>query len=122
MLIVGIIEKAEVNTVPLLFAALGLVTLLVSAQGYTGGIGFRGIAFLRYGKRIWQFSNRLFGGILVGVSLLLYLMFRLGDISAGNKVIIATIAVLLCGLISDIITLFLKRQSSLSTKVDKNRK
>jgi hypothetical protein len=70
-MVVGIIEKTEVDTVLLLLTALGLLVMLISAQGYTGGIGFRGIAFLKYGKRIWQFSNRLFGGILTGSSLIL---------------------------------------------------
>lgn len=122
MPIMGIIEKAEVNSVPIMFGALGLVVLVISAQGYTGGIGFRGIAFLKYGKRIWQFSNRLFGGLLVGISLLLYLLFRLSDISAENKVFIATSVVLLCALVSDIITLFLKRRRMVITEVDKKRK
>ena len=55
-MVVGIIEKTEVDTVLLLLTALGLLVMLISAQGYTGGIGFRGIAFLKYGKRIWQLS------------------------------------------------------------------
>ena len=91
-MVVGIIEKTEVDTVLLLLTALGLLVMLISAQGYTGGIGFRGIAFLKYGKRIWQFSNRLFGGILTGSSLILYLFFKLSDISADKKVLIVTIA------------------------------
>lgn len=109
-MIVGIIEKTEVETVLLLLTVLGLVVLLVSSQGYTGGIGFRGIAFLKYGKRIWQFSNRLFGGILTGSSLILYLFFKLSDISADKKVLIATIACFLCVLISDALTIIFKRR------------
>ncbi|MEY8497410.1 hypothetical protein [Enterococcus avium] len=109
-MIVGIIEKTEVETVLLLLTVLGLVVLLVSSQGYTGGIGFRGIAFLKYGKRIWQFSNRLFGGILTGTSLILYLFFKLSDISADKKVLIATIACFLCVLISDALTIIFKRR------------
>ena len=109
-MIVGIIEKTEVETVLLLLTVLGLVVLLVSAQGYTGGIGFRGLAFLKYGKRIWQFSNRLFGGILTGTSLILYLFFKLSDISTDKKVLIATIACFLCALISDALTIIFKRR------------
>ena len=109
-MIVGIIEKTEVETVLFLLTVLGLVVLLVSSQGYTGGIGFRGIAFLKYGKRIWQFSNRLFGGILTGSSLILYLFFKLSDISADKKVLIATIACFLCALISDALTIIFKRR------------
>lgn len=109
-MIVGIIEKTEVETVLLLLTALGLVVMLVSAQGYTGGIGFRGLAFLKYGKRIWQFSNRLFGGILTGSSLILYLFFKLSDISADKKVLIVTIACFLCALISDALTIIFKRR------------
>lgn len=109
-MVVGIIEKTEVETVLLLLTALGLLVMLISAQGYTGGIGFRGIAFLKYGKRIWQFSNRLFGGILTGTSLILYLFFKLSDISADKKVLIATIACFLCALISDALTIFFKRR------------
>lgn len=109
-MIVGIIEKTEVDTVLLLLTALGLLVMLISAQGYTGGIGFRGIAFLKYGKRIWQFSNRLFGGILTGSSLILYLFFKLSDISADKKVLIATIACFLCALISDALTIIFKRR------------
>lgn len=109
-MIVGIIEKTEVDTVLLLLTALGLLVMLISAQGYTGGIGFRGIAFLKYGKRIWQFSNRLFGGILTGSSLILYLFFKLSDISADKKVLIVTIACFLCALISDALTIIFKRR------------
>ncbi len=109
-MIVGIIEKTEVETVLLLLTALGLLVMLISAQGYTGGIGFRGIAFLKYGKRIWQFSNRLFGGILTGSSLILYLFFKLSDISADKKVLIVTIACFLCALISDALTIIFKRR------------
>ena len=109
-MVVGIIEKTEVETVLLLLTALGLLVMLISAQGYTGGIGFRGIAFLKYGKRIWQFSNRLFGGILTGTSLILYLFFKLSDISADKKVLIATIACFLCVLISDALTIIFKRR------------
>ena len=112
-MIVGIIEKTEVETVLLLLTVLGLVVLLVSSQGYTGGIGFRGIAFLKYGKRIWQFSNRLFGGILTGSSLILYLFFKLSDISADKKVLIATIACFLCALISDALTIIFKRRQKI---------
>lgn len=110
MMVMGIIDAAEVDAVLLLLAALGLVVMLVSAQGYTGGIGFRGIAFLKYGKRIWQFSNRLFGGILTGSSLILYLFFKLSDISADKKVLIVTIACFLCALISDALTIIFKRR------------
>ena len=109
-MIVGIIKKTEVETVLLLLTVLGLVVLLVSSQGYTGGIGFRGIAFLKYGKRIWQFSNRLFGGLFMLGAFLLYLLFKLGDISAGNKAIIAIITCFICSLISDLITLYVKRR------------
>ena len=109
-MIVGIIEKTEVETVLLLLTVLGLVVLRVSSQGYTGGIGFRGIAFLKYGKRIWQFSNRLFGGILTGSSLILYLFFKLSDIPADKKVLIVTIACFLCALISDALTIIFKRR------------
>lgn len=109
-MVVGIIEKTEVDSVLLLLTALGLLVMLISAQGYTGGIGFRGIAFLKYGKRIWQFSNRLFGGILTGSSLILYLFFKLSDISADKKVLIVTIACFLCALISDALTIIFKRR------------
>lgn len=109
-MVVGIIEKTEVETVLLLLTALGLVVMLISAQGYTGGIGFRGLAFLKYGKRIWQFSNRLFGGILTGTTLILYLFFKLSDISADKKVLIATIACFFCALISDALTIIFKRR------------
>lgn len=111
MVVVSIIEKAQVDLVPLLFGALGFVALVVSLQPYTGGIGYRGIAFLRYGKRIWQFSNRLFGGILVAVSMLHYLLFHFLEISADNKVIIATVTCFLSMLISDVITLYLKKRN-----------
>ena len=74
-MIVGIIEKTEVETVLLLLTVLGLVVLLVSSQGYTGGIGFRGIAFLQYCKRIWQISNSFFVGIFTGASFVLFLFF-----------------------------------------------
>ncbi|MGM0337362.1 hypothetical protein [Enterococcus sp. AZ007] len=109
MFVASLIEKAHVDSVPLLFAGLGLVTLVISLQPYTGGLGYRGIAFCCYGKRIWQFSNCLFGGLLIFVSLLLYLLFKTGGLSASNKVIIATIACLLCSFISDLVTLYLKR-------------
>lgn len=121
MFVAGIIEKAQADSVPLLFAALGLVALVISAQEYTGGIGYRGLAFICYGKRIWQFSNRLFGGILMGTSLLLYLIFRLSEISASNKVLMATISCFLCALICDIVTLIYKKKR-IANKVDKNRK
>lgn len=85
MLVVSLIEKAEVDSIPFLFGALGIVVLVVSLQPYTGGLGYRGIAFVAYGKRIWQFSNRLFGGLFTLGAFLLYLLFKLGDISAGNK-------------------------------------
>ena len=110
MLVVSLIEKAEVDSIPFLFGALGIVVLVVSLQPYTGGLGYRGIDFVAYGKRIWQFSNRLFGGLFTLGAFLLYLLFKLGDISAGNKVLIAIITCFICSLISDLITLYVKRQ------------
>ena len=44
-MIVGIIEKTEVETVLLLLTVLGLVVLLVSSQGYTGGSVFAALLF-----------------------------------------------------------------------------
>lgn len=112
----GIIEATEVDNVLLLLTALGMVALLISTQGYTGGIGFRGIAFLKYGKRVWQFSNRLFGGMLTLVSLILYLFFKVSEVSAGNKVLIVTIACFFCALVSDGLTIFLKENKHLVDK------
>lgn len=109
MFVVNLIEKAHVDTVPFLFGALGVITLVISLQPYTGGLGYRGIAFLCYGKRIWQFSNRLFGVVFVALSILLYLLFNFGSLSANNKVLVATSACFLCCLISDGVTLYLKR-------------
>ncbi|WP_301282202.1 hypothetical protein [Enterococcus raffinosus] len=44
-MIVGIIEKTEVETVLLLLAALGLVVLLVSAQAILAGSVFAVLLF-----------------------------------------------------------------------------
>ena len=38
MLVVNAIERAHVDSIPLLFGAVGLGVLLISLQPYTGGI------------------------------------------------------------------------------------
>ncbi|OTO65530.1 MULTISPECIES: hypothetical protein [unclassified Enterococcus] len=112
MIVIGIIERLEVDWVPFLFAAAGVLTIVVSLQGYTGGLGYRGIAFLIYGKRIWQFSNRLFGILFVVLGILLYLSFQFFAISADQKVLAATIACLVCAALCDVTTVILKRHRS----------
>ena len=109
MLVVNAIERAHVDSIPLLFGAVGLGVLLISLQPYTGGIGYRGIAFLCYGKRIWQFSNRLFGSLFFTASMILYLWFKFGEPSASNKVICVFVACVLCIIVSDGVTLYLKK-------------
>lgn len=68
----------------LLLTVLGLVVLLVSSQGYTGGIGFAALLF-----EIWQTNLAVFQSFIWrnfdGSSLILYLFFKLSDISADKS-------------------------------------
>ncbi|MGL9729694.1 hypothetical protein [Enterococcus sp. DIV0756] len=110
MFIIAVIEKSEVDKMPLLLGALGLFVFFISASETSiGGIGYRGFAFYRYGKRVWKFCNRLFGGLLLAVSLISYLIFKKGDLTTDNKVLFLTISCFLCWLITEVITFILKR-------------
>lgn len=112
MIVIGIIERSQIDWIPLLFAATGVLTIVVSLQSYTGGLGYRGIAFLIYGKRIWQLSNRLFGILFVILGILLYLSFQFLAMTASQKVLVATIACLSCAVLCDLFTLLFHKRSA----------
>jgi len=65
MFVLNWIDKAEVDQTPLLLFVLGLVIFLFCTKNPHGGIAYRGLAYLVYGKKAWYLSNRLGGALLI---------------------------------------------------------
>lgn len=105
------IDKAEVNHVPLLIFGIGLVAFVFCTKTPHGGIAYRGLAYYIYGKKAWYLSNKLGGAFLMFFSSILFLIFKIVQISNDIKVAIVCLTCFFSLILTDVsVIIYLKKK------------
>lgn len=79
--ILGGWKTVGTNDILIILFILGLSCLFLSAK-CSGGLGYHGLGSFVLGMKVWKFSNKIFGYLLISFSLLLWIFSSLQLVEA----------------------------------------